>query len=112
MQAPLTGREEYPKCTRHGDIIDDGCGNTYTYEEALERHGIQTVLVQRGTWVVTEFGLESLGPRYPIAWSRINEIDWVRQLSEKTWVDMKDFIAAYSVAQYMAERGEQPAPAT
>ena len=45
---------------------------------------------RRGRWALTEYGIECLAQYYPIESSRVHEIDWLRQLSEKTWMSEQD----------------------
>jgi len=53
-------------------------------------------------WAVTEDGIEALDGNYFIGRERLleeaEEWPWVRQLSEKTWVDSDEFATAYMVA--------------
>ena len=53
------------------------------------------ILAVFGDWAVTDYGVESLGPFYPIHRSRLCE-DWDSHMDGKDWVEMEDFRAALS----------------
>lgn len=46
-------------------------------------------------WDVTEGGLEHKENGYFIATERLTEPNWIAHLTEKTWLDMNDFIPTY-----------------
>ncbi|MBN6824119.1 hypothetical protein JRF84_31630 [Methylobacterium organophilum] len=62
-------------------------------------------------WAVTSYGIEALDGSYPIEASRFAEDlpqwSWIRQLGEKEWCDLADFVTAYMVA--IALHGSAPA---
>jgi hypothetical protein len=49
-------------------------------------------------WEVTRDGLEAMDTGYLIDGERLGELDWLRHMSGKSWVDIEDFIAAFAVA--------------
>jgi hypothetical protein len=53
------------------------------------------VIEQFGTWAVTDYGIECLERYYVIEKQRLHENDWPLHMSEKTWVDMYDFLRAF-----------------
>jgi len=50
-------------------------------------------------FAVTNDGIECTQTYYNIAKHRIDEDDWVKHMSEKTWVDIKDFTEAFEYAR-------------
>jgi len=61
------------------------------YLELKEEDIIKTF----GQWAITTDGLDSLDTYYPIHKSRLEKEDWLRQVSQKSWVNMSDFAVAY-----------------
>jgi hypothetical protein len=63
------------------------------------------IIKEFGTWAVTIYGVESLQfPfSYPIKKDRINENEggytWEKHMSQKDWVNMKDFKQAIDFAR-------------
>jgi len=73
-------------------------GGQKTLKEVMEEKDIANIIQRFGQWVVTDFGLECLYNYYPIQKERINE-DWLSHLSDKNWVNMEEFEAAYLFAK-------------
>lgn len=67
--------------------------------KAIENLEVSPVVKRFGDWVVTTYGIECLKIYYPIELSRVNESDWVRHMSEKEWVKIRDFAAALDYAK-------------
>lgn len=81
----------------------------------LLKHGIdfydvkpEQVRRQFGTWAVTDYGLECLADEYAIEKKRLRENDWLDHMAGKTWVDMRDFLAAYRYATGTGNRKRRP----
>lgn len=57
-------------------------------------------LYRFGAWTVTRFGIECSGREYSIsvAMLRSQGQDWLRQMSEKRWCNLRDFADAFHVA--------------
>lgn len=62
------------------------------------------VIARFGTWVVTTYGVECLTIPYFFEYDRVNEDDWLRHMSGKTWVIMIDFETALEYARLLHER--------
>lgn len=69
------------------------------YEEALKpltnQEFIDLFEYKSKYWNVTKDGLEHKVNGYFIANDRLLEPIWIAQLSQKTWIDMNDFIRTY-----------------
>ena len=79
-------------------------GRTRTVREWMEVRDIDAISARFGDWVVTSYGLENLVTPYDIAASRLWEKDgsawdWPKHMSEKKWVDLSDFQAAFEAAR-------------
>lgn len=79
---------------------------TIAYDEALRQHDIppDDVIKRFGTWVVTEYGIECLATYYPIKKERLLEnpnYSRLQHLSEKVWVNQRDFRAAHTYALWL-----------
>ena len=71
-------------------------------------------------WCVTEYGLETIRPgRYLVEAERLGDLshgkvpkaERLRHVAEKTWVDVEDLIAAFSVAVLVHAGKFDPLPA-
>jgi TIR domain len=69
--------------------------------KAIENLEVSPVVKRFGDWVVTTYGIECLKIYYPIELSRVNKSDWVRHMSEKEWVNIRDFAAALDYAKHL-----------
>jgi hypothetical protein len=58
-----------------------------------------------GVWAITSYGLECLSHSYPIEKERLEELDWADHMTEKTWINIKDFKLALLTAKTMLELG-------
>ncbi len=81
-----------------GQLVDVFHGGQQTIEEIIEDKNISNIIKRFGQWVVTDFGLECLFNYYPIPKDRINE-DWLAHVSDKNWVILEEFKAAYLYAK-------------
>ncbi|HEY1474031.1 MAG TPA: hypothetical protein VGF53_08110 [Pseudolabrys sp.] len=50
-------------------------------------------------WAVTSFGIEKRDGTYPIAFARLDAIDWISHLAGKMWIDLDDFAEALRIAR-------------
>ena len=54
-------------------------------------------------WAVTSFGIEARDGKYVIngdrVWENNNGHGWVKQMQEKGWVDLSDFVEALRLAR-------------
>jgi hypothetical protein len=62
------------------------------------------VEIPNDQWAVTTYGVEALEVHYFIEKEQFDEDDWLRHMSEKSWVDMEKFKEAFSVAKAIWER--------
>jgi hypothetical protein len=53
------------------------------------------IVNQYGTWAVTKYGVEALQTAYSISKDRLRQNRWLLHMSEKTWVNMHDFLRAF-----------------
>ncbi len=68
--------------------------------EIGEEDADEEILFRAGRWLLTNNGVVCLGIGYQIASDRLNEEDWIAQLSEKTWLyDPSDLLDAYEAAR-------------
>lgn len=74
-----------------------------TIIEAATFRGLPALLKRYGEWVITKNGIDSLATNYHIAKDRLDEYDWIKHMSEKTWVNIHDFERAFFMAQTMLE---------
>lgn len=72
---------------------------TCSIEHAANYHGIPEIIERYGVWAICVDGIYSLYVNYFIDKNRFDEDDWIFHLSEKTWVDINDFSAAFSRAK-------------
>ena len=70
-------------CRELGDV-------PVTVKKAAEKIECGPILERQGRWAITEFGIECLSVYYPIFRDRIRETDWVKHISEKSWVTEDD----------------------
>ena len=74
-----------------------------TIIEAATFRGLPALFKRYGEWVITKNGIDSLATNYHIAKDRLDEYDWIKHMSEKTWVNIHDFERAFFMAQTMLE---------
>ncbi|MBW2407165.1 MAG: hypothetical protein JRF17_07325 [Deltaproteobacteria bacterium] len=74
-----------------------------TIIEAATFRGLPALFKRYGEWVITKYGIDSLAANYHIAKDRLDEYDWIKHMSEKTWVNIHDFERAFFMAQTMLE---------
>ena len=77
------------------DILEDEA----RLQKAIEAFDVDPIIRRFGSWAVTTYGVESLVSYYPIDLSRINEPYWLEHMSEKNWVDVREFAAALEFAR-------------
>jgi hypothetical protein len=80
-------------------IIETVTAGSLTLSEAIERFEISEIIRRFGQWVVTEKGIESLVIEYAITKNRLTETDWASHMSEKMWVVIDEFEAAFQFAK-------------
>src|SRR5882724_1270086 len=68
---------------------------------AIELYEVSPIVKRFGAWVVTTYGIECLQNYYPIEFSRVNESDWVRHMSGKVWVNIREFASALDHAKHL-----------
>ena len=62
----------------------------------LRHFGLGKILAVYGSWAVTDYGVECVKDHiYDIQKERLSEMNWVRHMLGKNWVDMRDFCSAY-----------------
>ena len=76
-----------------------------TVIEAATYFDLPPLLVRIGDWAISNEGIHCLTSRYDITKSRFDESDWVEHVTEKTWVDARDFRAIFQFAKDMKELG-------
>jgi len=74
--------------------------------EAANYRDLPPILVRFGDWAICEDGINCLYIDYFIAKERFHEPDWVDHVSEKTWVNQKDFINTFETAKEMVAAGK------
>ncbi len=85
-----------------GTVKVEGLPKEVSVKRAAEDVECGPILDRHGRWAITEYGIECLGLRYPIASNRVHENDWLRHLSQKTWFsvdDERDFVAIWNRAK-------------
>jgi hypothetical protein len=70
-----------------------------TLARVMRRYDVSPIVRRFGAWAVTTYGIESLTSYYPIELSRVDESDWLKHMSEKTWVDISEFSEALNYAK-------------
>src|SRR4051812_31805792 len=53
------------------------------------------IVTQHGTWAITKYGVEALQTPYSISKERFHQNMWLLQMSEKSWVNMHDFLRSF-----------------
>ena len=87
------------------ELLTNYWGASHPLGEWLKAAGFNKVYARYGDWCVTDYGLESLTypGGYGIAKGRLWEgqgyHDWVDHMSEKRWVNIRDFAMALLAAQ-------------
>lgn len=61
------------------------------------------ILFRFGDWVVSPEGVDCLTQEYTVTKERLSENDWIRHMSEKTWVNIDDFRQALFRTQDLVE---------
>ena len=56
-------------------------------------------------WVITEWELIDKANHYQILFRRLNELDWMRHVAEKAWVNEGNFTEAFGYAQMLVSNG-------
>lgn len=74
---------------------------TSTVVEAANYLDLPPLLERHGEWAICEDGIHCLYSHYFIDKSRLDEDDWIEQVSEKQWVVASEFIAAFERAKEM-----------
>ncbi len=92
------------------EVIQTLANGAMTIGEAIKYFEIFPVVLRHGQWVVTEYGIECLVTPYSISKQRLNELDWISQLREKTWVNLDEFKSAFEAARvyHKADYDEMP----
>lgn len=55
--------------------------------------------IQIGSWTIAKDGTMKHGsPLYEIEGDRLSEDNWIQHMTEKRWVDAREFIRAYLIA--------------
>jgi len=85
------------KVTRHGTPQADK--KKCSVIEAANYYDLPPLLSRFGDWVICENGIHCLYIEYYIAKSRLDESDWVDHVTEKPWVNARDFISAFEEAK-------------
>ena len=85
--------------TDPNQIIETVTAGSLTLSEAIERFEISEIIRRFGQWAVTTKGVESLVIGYTITIDRLTETDWVSHMSEKMWVVIDEFEAAFQFAK-------------
>jgi len=76
-------------------------GQTWSVVQAAKYFDLPPLIVRRGDWAVCRDGIHCLYVTYFIPKERFGEINWIHQVTEKTWVDKGDFISIFEMAQEM-----------
>lgn len=75
--------------TSYGDMEIDEARRFFEVGEVINRFGV---------WCVTAKGIECLYTEYTIEKDQLKSQDWPEHLSEKSWVNMRDFNQCYYAA--------------
>lgn len=63
-------------------------------------------------WIITEWEIIDKANHYQILFRRFNELDWISHVSEKGWVQKRNFLEAFETAEMLIHRkvfeGELP----
>lgn len=57
------------------------------------------IIMQVGEWLITEYGLECIPEYYNIEYEALEGTDWAEHMSEKKWVNYRDFMQALNYAR-------------
>ena len=76
-------------------------GEKWSVVQAAKYFDLPPLIVRRGDWAVCRDGINCLYVTYFISKERFGEIDWIDQVTEKTWVDKGDFISIFKTAKEM-----------
>jgi hypothetical protein len=74
--------------------------------EAANHHNLPQIIARFGDWAICEDGIHCLYLRYYIDKVRLEEPDWIEHVTEKFWVNPKDFIDAFQTAREMVADGK------
>ena len=107
MRTPLQGvasDEEIERLVQHARQVE--APPNYEMTDVVEvrgEHLHEPIFWTGRQWAVTEFGLESRTGIYSIPkrrlWYEEDEWGWVRQISNRPWVDMADFAEGLRLAR-------------
>lgn len=69
------------------------------------RNDLDKIIFLFGQWAITTYGVECLEMYYQISKERLWEPDWEAHMSEKSWVNKKEFSKALNMAKkYFKEK--------
>ena len=74
-----------------------------TLDLAIYRLEVSPIVIRFGTWAITDYGVECLTHHYPVAKTRVHELDWVTHMKVKKWVNIYDFGLALHRARLIWE---------
>ena len=92
------------KVTKPGTAQADG--QKCSVVEAANCFDSPPILARFGDWAICKDGLNCLYINYHVAKTRFHESDWIEHVTEKPWVNPKDFIKAFETAKEMAAIGK------
>ena len=80
------------------------------YGVEATRHGFHGVMnrmfqIVEDDWIITEWEIIDKRHHYQIVFSRFNNGDWMRHVTEKGWVDGNNFQMAFGIARLLIYRG-------
>ena len=71
--------------------------------EAANDFDLPPLLERFGVWAIAQNGIHCLYTSQYIDKSRFDENDWIEHVTEKTWVVVPDFVAAFDRAKQILE---------
>lgn len=99
-KCPLITPEPY-----EGNVEKAGSpeGEQWTVIEAATYLDLPPLILRIGGWAISREGIHSLVIDYNIVKERFDESDWIEHVTEKTWVNERDFSSIFRLAKSMVE---------
>jgi hypothetical protein len=76
-------------------------GKTWSVVEAATYFDLPPLILRLGDWAICRDGIHCLYVSYFIPKEEFDEPDWIKHVTEKTWVDRGDFISIFQTAKEM-----------
>lgn len=92
-----------------GTVIEAGTSQAanqrWTIIEAANYYDLPELIDRCGDWVISKEGIHCLYTDYYISKSRFDKLNWIEQVTGKTWVNKSDFITVFETAKAMVANG-------